>query len=44
MELVWCGLKLFVDCIDFCENNKVEIFYVIKDELLEDFEFVLEMV
>lgn len=44
LELVWCLLKFLVDCINFCENVKIQIMLVSKDKLLEDFEDLVDII
>ncbi|WP_392565267.1 type VI secretion system contractile sheath large subunit [Utexia brackfieldae] len=43
IESSWRGLKLLIDRTDFRENIKVNLLYVTKDEMLEDFEFAPEI-
>ncbi|MDR0805620.1 MAG: type VI secretion system contractile sheath large subunit [Enterobacteriaceae bacterium] len=43
IESSWRGLKLLIDRTDFRENIKINLLYVTKDEMLEDFEFAPEI-
>ena len=43
IESSWRGLKLLIDRTDFRENIKINMLYVTKEELLEDFEFAPEI-
>jgi len=43
LESSWRGLKLLVDRTDFRENIKIDLLYVTKEELLDDFEFAPEI-
>lgn len=44
VEFLWCGFKQLVDNIDYWQNVKMEIFDVVKDDLCQDFEDVLEFI
>lgn len=43
-EGCWCGLKMFVLCMDFCKNVCIEVFDVLKEVLQCDFEDFLELI
>lgn len=44
LESAWKGLKFLVDRTDFCENIKIQLLHVTKDELADDFEDAPETV